>query len=316
MQRQRSIFGGVVVLLGIAVAVIRWLGDLDFIIERTRDPGWMRDMLTLVADVSPSIVLMTTVALVGLGLFLIWLDLRRREPSLRESPLPLPIWAIGRPFPDWTIRELFFHIRPDILETECQDVWNEVRLEVHDKFATGQLEVWGRIANGKEKPLTEISMEYWRDALLFMNALTPDGEADKLVHVTNSHVKINYRDLHVSRAQAMACWPSNQSHSSSTKNDPDLVQLRRDVARLAEMLGSYQVMAAIRDEAVERYLRVENSDHQVWALNPARQLRRDFLNRCAQLMTQEAPLTGRERIDVKAELARFAERLEGVLARG
>jgi hypothetical protein len=59
--------------------------------------------------------------------------------------------------PDWTIRELFYHIMPEGLTKT--DNHEKVGLDVMDKLSTSQLTAWGRRAPGR--PLELIGFLFW-----------------------------------------------------------------------------------------------------------------------------------------------------------
>jgi hypothetical protein len=63
--------------------------------------------------------------------------------------------------PDWTIRELFYHIMPDGL-TEVVN-HQKVGLDVMDKLAAGQLTAWGRRVRGR--PLQQTSLDFHGEEL-------------------------------------------------------------------------------------------------------------------------------------------------------
>jgi hypothetical protein len=62
--------------------------------------------------------------------------------------------------PDWTIRELFYHITPEGLTKT--DNHEKVGLDVMDKLSTSQLTAWGRRAPGR--PLELIGFLFWSKA--------------------------------------------------------------------------------------------------------------------------------------------------------
>lgn len=65
-------------------------------------------------------------------------------------------------------------------------------------------------------------------------------------------------------------------------SDPEINSLQRDVSRLIEMFTGYANFESERDELACRITRLQSSDHLIWHDNPAKQLRRDFLNCCGR----------------------------------
>lgn len=106
---------------------------------------------------------------------------------------------------DWRIRDLFHYIRPDLIDRGTSENWKEVARDVMDKLSTMTLTAWGRPAEGGHRPLELIPVTYWRDAEFTFHFLLEDGN-DLERHVRHL-LEQDYRDLRVSRAQAMRIWP-------------------------------------------------------------------------------------------------------------
>jgi len=117
---------------------------------------------------------------------------------------PLP------PRPDWPIRELFFHIRPDIRDDPKKHLWESVGRVIRDKFSTGQLRVWGRrIEDSRRLALAEIPADQWERAeFTYWFLVEQDGQSLDVncYRPVRGAQPIQYADLHVSRAQAAALW--------------------------------------------------------------------------------------------------------------
>jgi hypothetical protein len=466
----------------IARGILLWLAGRGYHPEK-----WVADMLSA-ATTPESLGAITWVMAGATGLAIpaiwrglkfavSWLGSNKQNRTPKSHPAPDPSQAlIDRPKApaNWPIRELFFHIRPDLLDSGRQDLWDEVGMDVLDKLSTGQLKAYGRLADtGQTKPLTEIPKTYWGDARFTYWFL--DKGHEQTVHVENKKAGMAYRDLRVSRDHALELWPrslidvsvrlfnaettigncraicaiqltniaqptcdlngclvkidqltwptpegmpmplvlrtegqinrkdhgpfhlrateqktipilyqaqprkdewfvfdengkrhflpsgarallvgvygartegkvlidvrvgaefraeaeltivpdgySLVGHKSARSftanpNDPDLMQLRRDITWLAEMLSRYEPLGPQRSEAVERYERVERSDHPIWLLNPAKQLRRDFLNRCGRAIASNRRdyIDQRERDETVGEMWDAAEKLEQILS--
>jgi hypothetical protein len=115
--------------------------------------------------------------------------------------------------PDWSIRDLFFHIRPDIIDDSNNDLWESVGGDVIDKFSTSQLKVWGRrIEGSKRLALAEIPPQEWPRAkftywfLKEYDGLSLDVDCYQSFRAS---APLQYADLHVSRAQALTIWPKS-----------------------------------------------------------------------------------------------------------
>ena len=84
-------------------------------------------------------------------------------------------------YPDWGISDLFFHIRPDLIEGPDERRWEQVARQVMDHFSTGRLSVWGRpIAGSRRGSLKRVDEPgFWDHARYWF--LKEDG-ADGLGH--------------------------------------------------------------------------------------------------------------------------------------
>ena len=86
--------------------------------------------------------------------------------------------AVATIYPDWTIRELFFHIRPDLINELDEKRWASVGREVMDHFSTGRLKVWGRpiYSPTRRGPMKAIDERgYWAHAEFSYWFLKEDG---------------------------------------------------------------------------------------------------------------------------------------------
>lgn len=113
--------------------------------------------------------------------------------------------------PNWSIRDLFLHVRPNINSNAPTSVLDEVGGDVLDKLSSGQLMAWGReIFRGSTTSflsLSRIDRTYWRAARFTYVFLLDDHERDK--HVTQSMPSnlADYADLQVNREKAIELWP-------------------------------------------------------------------------------------------------------------
>ena len=144
-------------------------------------------------------------------------QLRSTNRSTSPSHLGLPSLA---PVTDFKLRELFFHINPQVLHYEN---WAKVGLEIRDRLSTGQLVAWGRKHETKtwdfeRAPYTEIPREYWADASFQFNFFEP--RHDERVHVKNGVQNLDYAAITVNKSQALKIWPQSKDAAVS-----DLVPL-------------------------------------------------------------------------------------------
>jgi hypothetical protein len=121
------------------------------------------------------------------------------------------------PLPDWPIRDLFFHINPNVLDTQPNDEapWQTLGNSIRDAFALGQLKVWGRRALdslapvlGEHSVLVEIEPTYWQDGEFTYTFFHDDTNNRPQTHIwgLNKQDLLTYTDLRVNRAQAERIW--------------------------------------------------------------------------------------------------------------
>jgi hypothetical protein len=114
--------------------------------------------------------------------------------------------------PDWTIRELFYHIRPDDLTD--RDIYERVGLQVLDKLATGELSAWGRRARGR--PLQLITMLFWANASFTYWFLAEGHDEEEHARLHDLLVADeSYRDIRVNRALALRFWPKKRQPTTT-----------------------------------------------------------------------------------------------------
>jgi hypothetical protein len=132
-----------------------------------------------------------------------------RFPVIAMTATPAP----GGVHPDWPIRELFFHIRPDLLENPNEAAWESVGNDLRDAFALNLVKVWGRpVADGIAKMLGEqpvlrlIESSYWHSAH-FTFAFFDDTAGDAPHTYTDRESSLpEYTDLRVNRAEVLTVW--------------------------------------------------------------------------------------------------------------
>jgi hypothetical protein len=130
--------------------------------------------------------------------FRMWKDQRAQIAALKLE-------LRSEPAPDWTIKELFFHIRPEGPPGEIW--WTTIGQDVVDRFATNQLHVWGRRKNlaNINPPLRLIPSDYWESGFFTYSFLHED---DGTVAHASGIMDVNpYHDLRVNQAEALRIWP-------------------------------------------------------------------------------------------------------------
>jgi hypothetical protein len=130
-------------------------------------------------------------------------------PLIAPNTTPTPTGA----HPDWPIQELFYHIKPDLLENADEAAWETIGNDLRDEFALNLVKVWGRpIGDGIGKMLGErpvlrlIDSSYWHSAHFTFNFF--DDTAGDAPHTyTEPHSNLpDYTDLRVNRAEAETTW--------------------------------------------------------------------------------------------------------------
>jgi hypothetical protein len=165
---------------------------------------------------------------------------QRLGEMLTAVPQPEPSAPISSPsHPTWTIRELFFHIRPDLIDDHEAKAWERVGRDVMDHFSTGALRVWGRPKfQGKpEGPLKKVNEAgYWNKAKFTYWFIAEDGADNAHTDVGGDPSLPEYSDLRVNRMEALSIWPQSLTAAddrteimlvdaarrtySATRNDP------------------------------------------------------------------------------------------------
>jgi hypothetical protein len=115
--------------------------------------------------------------------------------------------------PDWPIRDLFFHIQPDLLDNPNESAWDRVGNDLRDAFALNLIKVWGRpitdgIGNllGERQTLRLIDPAYWHSAYFTYHFFDEtSGDAPHTYLERNSNLP-EYTDLQVNRAEAILAW--------------------------------------------------------------------------------------------------------------
>ena len=195
-------FLGLLSFGGAALWELRWEAIRGVLYER----GWV--LLTEYMDgAALHYAIPGILVVVGLGLF-IW---------TRSANNPLPKQAAPSTS-DWSIREVFSHIRPDYPLTSVKTVgvattdnldsrWKPVGDCIIKQLSTGKLhaigrkEVYNPIRHLAHAPIPQA---YWQTAKFTFYFLDQDGKDQD--HVVNDD-GVRYSDLEVNRTEALAIWP-------------------------------------------------------------------------------------------------------------
>lgn len=151
-------------------------------------------------------------------------QLKSKEAIPSSNTLPV---IDSTPFPDWPIRELFFYLRPDLVDDHKKNLWEKVGLEIRDNLSVGRLLIWGRKRDalpGKRSNFSLIPPEYWKPEVDFTYWFLDDSH-QHACHV-DPPTKLGlpgYSDLHVNKAQAIKIWSGKENKDAALLR---LTQLR------------------------------------------------------------------------------------------
>lgn len=138
--------------------------------------------------------------------------MRVQRYAMIGDATPSPSPQFSGFLPDWPIRDLFKHIRPDLGDRDG-NVARDVAADVSNRFGTGQLLVWGNeipAGAARQLPLAPIHPSYWQDARFDFDFLRPDRhptERQAIAIRTRDPPLSDYANLLVSRTQALSIWP-------------------------------------------------------------------------------------------------------------
>ena len=115
--------------------------------------------------------------------------------------------------PNWSIKELFFHLAPEALDHPKEALWSKAGDQIRDALSLGKLRIWGRPFEtklgkwvGERAALRLIDPSYWQKAYFtyaFFYAQTEDAHC----YADRNTGRPSYTDLQVNRAEALALWP-------------------------------------------------------------------------------------------------------------
>jgi hypothetical protein len=141
-----------------------------------------------------------------------WRFIASFSPANKRN-VKLPASSAGL-IPNWTIRDLFFHIDPNILELKRKhylerDGWEKIGDCILDKLSTGQLKAWGRLwaRLSGHPPLTEIPASFWGTAALTYDFFDASHQNLKHARPRDGRDGTSYADIQVNREQVLTLWP-------------------------------------------------------------------------------------------------------------
>jgi hypothetical protein len=116
--------------------------------------------------------------------------------------------------PNMTIREVFFHIDPDILENDTDNRLERVSKDIRDKLSTKHALSWGRLINRQKKSrsaLVKIPNDYWATAQFTYDFLSQGSEDQgHSWHPHEGGLSYEYADLRMNRARVETLWPVHE----------------------------------------------------------------------------------------------------------
>ncbi len=124
--------------------------------------------------------------------------------------------AAIEPKPDMSIKELFLHVCPQVLEDSNNDIWEEVGDEIRDKLHEGAFRSWGRpvpldgISSTGRESSREIPKDYWAYVDDWTYYFFADNENAAHTSVRNVSLQTPYGDIRVNRSEVLGIWPSSQ----------------------------------------------------------------------------------------------------------
>jgi hypothetical protein len=137
----------------------------------------------------------------------------------------------------WTIRDLFIHICPD-LEKKPEDpgLRRETASQLLDALASAKLAMRGRKIErpaSRRQPLTVIDSNYWTDVLFTFWFLDKTGSP---VDVRNNKTGVEYANLCVDRAAVLNVWPLPIPLREAARKAYEQTR-GTDIAKVAEGFG-------------------------------------------------------------------------------
>jgi len=114
----------------------------------------------------------------------------------------------GDDLPDWSIRELFLHIRPDLVDEPDAELLKGVGKAIADQASIGALKTWGReiTRDRRRLSLAPIPAEHWRDVHFTMWFLSNDDDGLDDIECKSAAEVRHYASIKFNRRQALKIW--------------------------------------------------------------------------------------------------------------
>jgi hypothetical protein len=153
-------------------------------------------------------------------------DSRERRLQDKQDIKRLGLEAAQNPMPDMTIHDVFFHIRPDLLENHKEVRWRIVGDALRDKLSTQEIMAWGREIDPETKmvsPLVLIPATYWAKAEFVYLFLAEDRKREEGNSWTpgNRPTRNDYADIQFNRRQIFRIWPQKFNKIGIEINIPE-----------------------------------------------------------------------------------------------
>ena len=235
----KNTVGSIAFFVALLLQIVRFLGDLDFVIERANDPGWIGKVLTAITELTPGQTLLFTMMLVIGGFFLIWLKRAKPTPAPQidqesqngKAAVGPQSHTEGGPFPDMTIRELFFHIEPSVLDDDGSkpSACERVGRDILDQLSIGRVTAWGRempeegsldemVFKGTSPQ--EIGKDYWAKTDFTYLFFTEIGQHVRHTYPPHGSGLPSYSDLQFNRAEVLRIWPEGGATFEWSETQP------------------------------------------------------------------------------------------------
>ncbi len=285
-------------------------GDIDFVVERIKDPSWIRDVIQFLLDLPP----LANLTIIAFGLLLIYLDSRRRiRAILAETGAPTIIDS------DVKAAEV---VRSAL--SPAQDLLSRVKAVA--EVVAGRIAYVRRVLEqGYERDLKKLVLKINSQRIDIESvvstetaSLTPD-QATKLTHCHLLHKELNRcindiiagvgfeserhaAGLYNQRASKLlialnalieALGNPGIARTLSSHTTLGLDEKSRELAgvvnAMMERAGAYEFRFPLPDSDafLQHHEMLKSSAHPIWTNIRVNQIRREFLNRCHRLGAKE-----------------------------
>ena len=231
--------------------------------------------------------------------------------------------------PAYEVLRFFNNARPNSYETTAINLADAARL--------GQVRAWGRTIPKMGIPdhvtaVKQIPSDVWVYAVIDSSLIygsfpqskmkyrkkyiRPHTEDDRELYDAVRFNKKEIMELCVlEKKRAQKNTSPAYIEKPTTDSDSEILKLRGKIAALAESLGSYEPFSRIEDKSINLYSEIKESEHHVWARNPALQARREFLHHCGWAISRKKNYSTKEEdLETRSGLREAADHLELILS--